>query len=61
MAENVYREELLDEVVDACIKHLRTHPNDHGKLFSLGNAFFLKKQYDKAVFCFIKERKYEIQ
>ena len=54
MAETVYQEELLDEVVDACIKHLRLHPNDHEKLFALGNAFFLKKLYDKAAFCYVK-------
>ena len=43
MAETVYNEEMLDEVIDACIKHLRLQPNDHEKLFYLGNAFFLKK------------------
>ena len=55
MADNAtYRDHLIDEVIDACIKHLRTHPNDHEKLFYLANAFFLKGQFDKASFCYIK-------
>ncbi|MDD4068344.1 MAG: tetratricopeptide repeat protein, partial [Bacteroidales bacterium] len=54
MSESIYGDEILDEVIDACIKHLRDHPNDHEKLFYMGNAFFIKNQYDKASFCYIK-------
>ena len=49
-----YAESLLDEVIDGCIQHLRDHPKDNDILFHLGNAFFLKEQFDKASFCFVK-------
>jgi tetratricopeptide (TPR) repeat protein len=54
LRDSIFDEALLEEVVDACIKHLRDQPRDHEVLFHLGNAFFLKSLFDKASFCFVK-------
>lgn len=52
--EPPYSPGLLDEIIEACIKHLRDEPKDTEVLFHLGNAFYLKEQFDRGSFCFIK-------
>lgn len=49
-----YSDALLDEVIEACIQHLKAAPRDAEVLFHLGNAFHLKEQFDRATFCLMK-------